>query len=233
MAFPFFFILLSIKSRFTHDIAHRINYFWAWLVTWPVGVRITTRGISKLSQKKAYIYTPNHNSYLDIPVCNLGIPFQFRFMGKAELGKIPLFGYMFSRLHIAVKRENKFDAYKSFILAKEKLDQGRSVLLFPEGTIPDKKNVILGRFKEGAFRLAIENQVPLVPVILLGTQNALPDDGSLLLRPANVMLIIEDPIDTTGMTINDVPALKAKVYEFMERKLRRLKAYENNRKTNR
>lgn len=219
LAFPFFILTLSIRSRFTHDIAHYINKIWGILITFPSGIRIRSENAEKIKKGEVYIFAPNHASYLDIPVCNVGIPISFRFMGKAELVDIPFFGWMFGRLHIAVKRESRKESYNSFHKAREKLKQGVSVLIYPEGTIPDKKSVILGRFKDGAFRLAIENQVPIVPVVMIGTDTALPDDGKLMLRPAKIRVIFEDPIETKGMTIEDVQTLKTKVYDLIHKKL--------------
>ena len=229
IASPLFFITLSFNTRFTHDIAHLINTIWGYLVTYPVGVRITRENAGQLKKDRTYIFASNHASYLDIPVCTIGIPVSFRFMGKAELANIPLFGWMFGRLHIPVNRDSRKDSYNSFHKAKEKLAQGVSVLVYPEATIPDKKSVILGRFKEGAFRMAIEHQLPLVPVILIGTNKALPDDGKFVIRPAKIRVVFGDAIETTGMTIEDVPKLRTRVFDLIHSKLVAEKQNEKNR----
>ncbi|MCB9231863.1 MAG: 1-acyl-sn-glycerol-3-phosphate acyltransferase [Bacteroidia bacterium] len=215
LIFPFFWILLSFKKPWTHNLAHKINAVWGRCITYGALVFTRSYGQRKLDKNTAYVFAPNHSSYLDIPVCNLAIRNQFRFMGKAELNKIPLFGWMFNRLHVAVQRESKIGSYRSFIKAQQKLQEGLSVLIFPEGTIPDKKKVTLGRFKDGAFRLAVENQVPLVPVSIIGTDRALPDDGKLLLHPGKVKVIFHDPIETRGLTLDDVPELKQKVFDLI------------------
>lgn len=213
--FPFHFLLLLINARWAHNLSHRLNQLWGVVILYPTGVWLKSENRKKVDPKGVYIFAPNHSSYLDIPICNVSILTSFRFIGKAELNKLPLFGYMFKRLHIPVNRGSITDSYKSFVAAKEKLQEGTSVLVFPEGTIPDKKKVTLLRFKDGAFRMAIENQVPIVPMTILGADKAFPDDGTLLLYPTRVRVIYHDPIDTSGMTVDDAPALKRQVYAII------------------
>lgn len=212
LIFPFHFLFLLGKARWAHNISHRLNMAWGAVITYPVGVWVVSRNRKKIKKKGVYIFAPNHSSYLDIPICNVSIVNSFRFIGKAELNKVPLFGYMFKRLHIPVNRGSITDSYRSFVGAKQKLEEGTSVLVFPEGTIPDKKRVTLKRFKDGAFRLAIETGIPIVPMTILGAARALPDDGKLLLHPTKVRVIFHDPIETAGMDISEAGELKKRVY---------------------
>ena len=219
LIFPFHFLFLLGKSRLLHNASHFLNKMWGWIIMYPAGVWLNNINRKVVKRGQVYIFAPNHTSYLDIPICNVSIPITFRFMGKAELNSLPLFGYMFKRLHIPVDRGSRSDSYRSFKEAKAKLEEGTSVLIYPEGTIPDKTKVDLLRFKEGAFRLAIETGIPLVPMTVIGGQKALPDDGKYIIHPTRVKVIYHDPIITKGMDVSEAPALKKRVYELMHKTL--------------
>lgn len=219
LIFPFHFIFLLFTAKPFHNASHFLNKMWGWIIMYPVGIWLKNINRKKVPRKGVFIYAPNHTSYLDIPICNVSIRGTFRFMGKAELNSLPLFGYMFKRLHIPVDRGSRSQSYQSFTSAKEVLLKGTSVLIFPEGTIPDKKAVDLLRFKEGAFRLAIETGVPLVPMTVLGAARALPDDGKYLIHPTRVRVIYHDPIETKGMDVSEAGVLRQRVYDLMLRTL--------------
>ncbi len=213
LIFPLHVIFLQFKGKWAHNFSHRLNMVWGWVITFPLGVWLKSEGREKVDRKGTYIFAPNHSSYLDIPICNVSILNSFRFIGKAELNSLPLFGYMFKRLHIPVNRGSVTASYKSFLHAKEVLKSGTSVLLFPEGTIPDKTKVTLLRFKDGAFRMAIESKTPIVPVSIINADRALADNGKWLLRPTRVKVIFHDPIETAHLEMSDAAALKEQVYE--------------------
>lgn len=213
LIFPFHVIFLQFKGKWAHNLSHRLNMAWGWIITFPVGVWLKSEGRKQIDRKGTYIFAPNHSSYLDIPICNVSILNSFRFIGKAELNSLPLFGYMFKRLHIPVNRGSVTASYKSFLHAKEVLKSGTSILLFPEGTIPDKSKVTLLRFKDGAFRMAIESKIPIVPVSIIGADHALADNGKWILRPTRVKVIFHEPIETAHLEMSDVAALKDQVYE--------------------
>lgn len=215
LIFPLHFFLLMTRKRWAHDIAHRLNMVWGWVILYPVGVWVRSERQNRLKRNQTYIFAANHTSYLDIPICNLSIHPSFRFIGKAELNKLPLFGYMFKRLHISVNRGSVTDSFKSFKRARKKLDNGRSILIFPEATIPDKTQVTLKKFKDGAFRMAIEAGVPVVPVTILGADIAMPDNGKLLIYPHRIRVIIHDPIPTLGLELSDAAKLRDQVYDLM------------------
>lgn len=212
MIFPLHFIFLRIQRQWAHNFCHWLNKVWGYVIMYPVGVTVRTEGREHLSRDRIYIFAPNHTSYLDIPICNVSMPVTFRFIGKAELNSTPLFGYMFKRLHIPVNRGSVTESFKSFLHAKKKLADGTSILVFPEGTIPDKARVTLLRFKDGAFRMAIENKVPIVPVTIIGADRALPDNGKFLIHPTRVRVIFHPPIETEDMVVQQAAALKETVY---------------------
>ncbi|MFM2376405.1 MAG: hypothetical protein RLZZ165_1502 [Bacteroidota bacterium] len=212
LIFPLHWLLLKFDKRWTHNLSHRLNTIWGYVTTFPVGVWITSEGKEQLDPKRIYILASNHCSYMDIPVCNITVRTPFRFIGKAELNSVPLFGHMFKRLHIPVNRSSVTESFKSFLHAKQKLNEGVSVLVFPEATIPDKTKVTLLKFKDGAFRLAIEHKVPIVPVTIIGSDRAFPDNGEFLLHPARVHVIFHPPIETDALSIAQVGELNQQVY---------------------
>jgi 1-acyl-sn-glycerol-3-phosphate acyltransferase len=141
-------------------------------------------------------------------------------MGKAELRKIPLFRMFFDRMNIPVNRKSKIDAMRALLRAGSDVDKGISVTLFPEGTI-HHNGPVMGRYKNGPFFIAIEKQVPIVPVTFMDNWRILPDDYQRRVGgPGCARIIVHEPIDTTGMTEDDLETLKQRTYEIIEKPLR-------------
>ena len=210
--FPIYFVVLQFwKQRWALNLTHNLNTLWAFMFTIPGGTWMRADGKKKLDKSKVYIFASNHTSYLDIPACNVGIPNQFRYLAKTELGKIPLFGFMYKRYCILVNRKDPADRRKALGRTQKALDEGTSVLFFPEGTIIKDPNKLLGEFRDGAFRQAIENKLPVVPITILGARDVLPDDKKWLLTPGPIKVKIDDPIDTSNLTMEDVPQLRNQV----------------------
>lgn len=140
-------------------------------------------------------------------------------MGKYELLKIPLFKNFFKYLDIPVNRKSITDAHKAFSQAGKKLDEGLSQVIYPEGTISN--NGKLKPFKNGAFKLAIEKQVPIVPVANLNNWWFLQNGGFFKSngRPGLAHIVVGDPISTTGMTEKNIAELKEKVHTFIQTEL--------------
>ncbi len=137
-------------------------------------------------------------------------------MGKAELRKVPFFRRFFDKMNISVDRKSRMDSHRAFLRAASDIEKGISITLFPEGTI-HHNGPRIGRFKNGPFRLAIQAQVPVVPITFLDNWVLLPDDFLKRVgHPGKSHVIIHDPIPTVGMTENDMEALKAKVYQVMK-----------------
>jgi 1-acyl-sn-glycerol-3-phosphate acyltransferase len=165
------------------------------------------------------VYCPNHFSYLDIPVMAATTPGFFAFVGKKSLEKIPLFGYMFKKLHIPLDRENRKSAYTTAQRAKEAIEENRSIVIFPEGRIDHKVQPGLLPFKDGPFRIAIEKQIPVVPVTIPFNWIILPDDGKYFINPGVIEVIFHEPIPTQGLTMEDIPALRQKTYTVIHNTL--------------
>jgi 1-acyl-sn-glycerol-3-phosphate acyltransferase len=185
---------------------------WARMLLRVSFVRMEVKGLEKIDPQGSYVFVANHLSYMDTPCILATIPVQFRFMAKKGLFSIPFLGYHLSRAgHIAVPRDNPREAIKAMTEAGKMIkERGISVLIFPEGgRAADAK---LQPFKEGAFYIAINSGVPVVPVALEGTEKVLPF-GSGTVSPGRVRLTIGDPIPTEGLTIKDRGKLSAQLHD--------------------
>jgi 1-acyl-sn-glycerol-3-phosphate acyltransferase len=213
LMFPFFYFGL-ITKRF--DFVYKLKRIWSYIIAIGTGV---LPKIIYTSQKyklpKPCIIASNHTSYLDIVFSTFYIDHTAVYMGKYELMKIPLFGYFFKYLDIPVNRKSIKDAHKAFSEASKKIDEGLSQVIYPEGTI--SSNGHLRSFKNGAFKLAIEKQVPIIPVANLNNWHFLQNGGFFKSngRPGRPVIIIGDPINTKGMDEKNIPELKEKVHTFI------------------
>jgi 1-acyl-sn-glycerol-3-phosphate acyltransferase len=140
-------------------------------------------------------------------------------MSKTELLSNPLFSIFLNSVDITVDRTSKISAYRAFKKAEEILKQGRTLIIFPEGKIGDEYPPILHEFKDGPFRLAIELQLPIIPITSLNTWHVLWDSGFKLgTRPGICDVYVHKPIETTGLKIDDTDMLKDKVYNLINNK---------------
>jgi 1-acyl-sn-glycerol-3-phosphate acyltransferase len=214
--YPLFVILLAKKSWYPK--AHALRRVWGSYIFYFGGMECQVEFEEKLTPNKTYIFVPNHSSYLDIPAFTVMMPGYFIFMAKAELLKVPLFRIFFKTIDIPVNRQSAIKAHRSLLEANKRLSEGISIVNFPEGTIPQSAPT-LGRFKEGPFRLAIENEVDLVPITLPDNHLRLPDKGKLEATPGKVRMFVHKPISTKGLLIADANRLKQEVYCIIEAKL--------------
>lgn len=165
------------------------------------------------------IIVANHTSYLDIVLSTLYIDHTAVYMAKAELLKIPLFKYFFVYLDIPVNRKSMTDAHKAFIDAGKKIDEGLSVVIYPEGSISSEGK--LKPFKNGAFKLAIEKQVPIVAAVNLNNWHFLQNGGFFKSygRPGIPKIMVGNVFETQGLTQDNINELKEKVFNFTKQEL--------------
>lgn len=209
-----FRILLYTPRRY--ERAFRLKRAWAWFLQWSCGVPVRLEQRAPLPEAP-YVICCNHSSYLDIIQMYNVIPSYFLFMGKYELLKWPLFNIFFKGMNIAVNRGSHIEAAKAFRKAAQAIDRGTSIALFPEGTIP-AYTPRMKPFKDGAFRLAIEKQVPIVPITFVDHWRLFGEPVELLsrARPGIARAVVHAPIPTKGLTMDDLVALRRKVYEVIE-----------------
>jgi 1-acyl-sn-glycerol-3-phosphate acyltransferase len=172
-------------------------------------IRLRVFGKENIDPKRAYVYAANHLAQVDIITSGSAMPQPMRFLAKAEIKKIPVFGYMTKMLAIMVDRKDKVSREKSVQYMVDELKQGNSLFLYVEGT-RNRTDQPLKEFKDGAFRVAIMAQAPIVVQTLIGTKEVNSPVG-IQLYPGTVEAHFSKPIETTGMTIADVPALKERV----------------------
>lgn len=217
LLYPFF--VLFIQRKQWHRYGHFLNKIWAHVVF--AACLLPTKVESRLKREKgkAYIYCANHSSYMDIPSLCYGLPGHFVFVGKASLAKVPLFGYMFRGLYISVDRESRKSRYNTMIECGKAIDENISIGIFPEGTIPKNGTYHMIPFKEGAFRMAIEKQVPIVPVTIPFNWIILPDDGKVMPRRHLMKMIIHEPIETRGMNLDQIKELSDRTFNIIQEEL--------------
>ena len=213
--YPFFFVLLLREQWF--PLAYKLKRFWAAWILFTPGIRVLVKSEVDLQKLPSpAIYCANHVSYLDIVLSYFLVPSYFVFMAKQELDRLPLFRIFFKRMNILVDRKSKMGSYKAFMQAGEKIDKGHSVFLFPEGSI-SKEAPALRPFKNGCFKLAIDKQIPIIPITFLNNWKILQNGGFFKSngKPGIARVIIHQPIETKNLGEADLLTLKGNVYDII------------------
>jgi 1-acyl-sn-glycerol-3-phosphate acyltransferase len=218
---PAYLIIFNFSSKKKSPfIAHKVSRFWAKFLFTFFFIRIDIKGREYIKPEQAYIFVCNHNSSLDIPLFATACINTFRFLSKIEVTKFPIIGYVVKKLYITVDRKSRADSAKSIERMKSSLtEEGISVVLFPEGHRNTTDKPLLA-FKDGAFRLAIETQLPIAVLTILNTRDFLPSD-KFEMKPGIIRAVWSEPIETKGLTLTDLPALKEKVKDVLLRNLPR------------
>ena len=183
-----------------------------------VGIRFKIEYETAIDWSKPYILCPNHSSILDITALNYLCPQAFTFMGKEELLKNPITRIFFKSVDIPVNRTSKISSFKAYKRASQLLQEGRSVVIFPEGKIDDQYPPILQKFKPGAFRMAINNHIPILPIVIHNAWEIMWDDGKKYgSKPGIIQITILAPIHPDSIEKLDHQAVEATVFEKMNR----------------
>ncbi len=210
-------IFMAIQNKNWHKYGHKVIRLWSYIFFYAIGMPVKKIFNYKPAKDKTYVFVANHFSYLDIAVGMNIIDNYFAYVGKSEVKKIPLFGYMFAKLHIQVDRADKNSRTKSLLRSINAIRAGRSIFIMPEGgiistTIPQMHQP----FKDGPFIMAIENQIEIIPISFLNLYQIQPDK---LIYWGIPRVIFNEPISTKGLTTADIPSLKARVYEVIQPQL--------------
>lgn len=186
-----------------------------WARTFSILNRIPYHiyGRENIRRGQAYIYLSNHTSYLDIPGMCLTVPKQIRPLAKKELLKIPVLGWIIRNATIIVDRSSNESRRRSMDHLKDVLRRGISILIFPEGT-QNRTTEPLQPFYDGAFRIAIEMQQPILPMVILNAGKLMPP-RRVYIEPGTITIKINPEIPTEGLTNADLPALKERVRSEM------------------
>lgn len=193
LLYPIYIFVLNFDSLLEQGF--RLSRFHARLILIFSGIRIKVEGSIPRDDEICYLICPNHTSYLDILMLYAAFPNYFVFLGKKELGRIPLFKLFFKKLNILVDRGSPKAAHQAMLKACDRLEEGTNVVIFPEGTI-SKRAPELRPFKNGAFRIAIQLQMPIVPVTFVDNYKLLEDSFRFKARsrPGLARVVIHDPI---------------------------------------
>ncbi len=198
----------------------RIAHGWADVWLFLIGIYHVRIVEQEIKEHQPYIFVSNHNSYMDIPQLLKAIRKPLRVLGKAETGKIPVFGIIYNAVVVTVLRGSAQNRARSVKILKSVLGKEISIFIAPEGTfnMTDKP---LGSFYDGAFRLAIETQTPIKPLLFLDGIDRMHWRSVFTLTPGKLKTVYLEEISPEGYTAEQ---LKQKVYELMEKKLVEYKA---------
>lgn len=206
--FPF--ILATILSEKTYPLFFKIARIWSKIILFGMGFNYSIEGDDVFEDGKSYMLVANHTSMTDIMLMLIAVKnHPFVFVGKKELAKIPIFGFIYKRVCILVDRSSSKSRYQVFERAQKRIHQGLSICIFPEGGVPEE-HIVLDDFKDGAFRIAIEHQLPIVPMVFFDNKKRFSYtffSGS----PGKMRAKIYPVIETKGKTLEDRNAIKLQV----------------------
>ena len=211
-----FVIFASLFGKFKGGNAvMKIAHGWAdvWLLL--IGIYHKRIVEQELKEQQPYIFVSNHNSYMDIPQMLKAIRRPLRILGKAEMGKVPVFGIIYNACVVPVLRGSAEARAKSVLMLKSVLNKEISIYIAPEGTF-NMTNKPLIDFYDGAFRLAIETQTTIKPILFLDGVRRMNWRSVFAMTPGNMRTVYLEEISPVGYTVDQ---LKQKVYELMEQKL--------------
>ena len=203
--------LFDRRGYFAHGCARA----WSWLILKTTGVRVRLEGLERIKPATTYVFVSNHQSIYDTPVVFASLPYQLRIIAKMSLAKFPVLGWHLRRgghLFVDRRRPDRAGILKRW---RALVSEGLSLIIFAEGTRSGDGHV--ARFKAGSFLLAIEAGLPIVPLAIIGTRRVMPK-GRLRTEPADVTLIVHDPIQPPAIespTVQDAKALADRVHTIV------------------
>jgi len=200
-------LIVSILSEKTYPQFFIIARLWAKIILFGMGLPYRITRDQQMEKGKSYMLVANHTSMSDIMLMLVVSKNPFVFVGKKELVKIPIFGFFYKRTCILVDRNSSKSRFEVFQRAQKRLSQGLSICIFPEGGVPDDESVLLDEFKDGAFRLAIEHQIPIVPMSFYDNKKRFSFNFFSGV-PGLLRAKVHPFVDTTGLTMEDKSDLK-------------------------
>jgi 1-acyl-sn-glycerol-3-phosphate acyltransferase len=214
-------LFISILREQWYPFFFRLARIWGRLVLSGMGFRIKVNRDEQIEKAKSYMFIANHTSMTDIMLMLAIVKNPFVFVGKKELAKIPVFGFFYKRTCIMVDRSSSKSRMAVYNRAQKRLKQGLSICIFPEGGVPEDESVTLAQFKDGAFKLALEHQIPIVPMVFFDNKKRFSYtffSGSPGLMRVKVYRFIKttayDPDDK-----NSIKTLRDRSYELIHQSL--------------
>lgn len=208
----FVFALFPLKVQLTQlNLTHR---FWAHLWLTLIGIRIRVYRTQD-SPRTTSVLVMNHNSVMDLPTSYYAVHHRFKTLGKKSVNRVPVLGQIIALSAVSVDRKDAESRKRSMEKMKATIRKGVSILIYPEGT-QNRTGETLAPFYAGAFRLAIETGVPVVPIVLLGTKQVMPQSHILKLRPGKIQVHYLPPILPRADEPGEEDRLKNLVYDSMK-----------------
>ena len=221
--FPFMLVASLFGRVKGGNMIYRLCMLWGDIWFFLIFIYHRNYYEQTLDKNKQYIFVGNHISFLDAPLIVKTIRRPIRALGKTEVGKVPVFGFIYKYAVVRVDRSSADNRAKSVRNMKSILKKGISIVVFPEGTFNMTPNPLKG-FYDGAFRVAIEAQMPIKPFVSLDSYDRMHYRSLFSLTPGKNRAVFLEEVPVAGLTQQDLPALKQKVYDLMDRKLREYKA---------
>ena len=221
--FPFMLVASLFGRVKGGNMIYRLCMLWGDIWFFLIFIYHRNYYEQTLDKNKQYIFVGNHISFLDAPLIVKTIRRPIRALGKTEVGKVPVFGFIYKYAVVRVDRSSADNRAKSVRNMKSILKRGISIVVFPEGTFNMTPNPLKG-FYDGAFRVAIEAQMPIKPFVSLDSYDRMHYRSLFSLTPGKNRAVFLEEVPVAGLTQQDLPALKQKVYDLMDRKLREYKA---------
>ncbi|MGS2725640.1 lysophospholipid acyltransferase family protein [Psychroserpens sp. BH13MA-6] len=206
-------LVISILKESWYPFFFRLARLWARFILFGMGFRVKIQREQSPQPDKSYMFIANHTSMADIMLMLVTVKNPFVFVGKKELAKIPLFGFFYKRTSILVDRSSAKSRQAVFLRAQRRLKQGMSICIFPEGGVPDE-HIILDDFKDGAFRMAINHQIPIVPITFMDNKKRFSYtffSGG----PGPMRVKVHTFIPTKDLTIEDTKSINAKAHQLL------------------
>ena len=221
MALPilvmFPFLVISILKENWYPYFFKMARIWARFILIFMGFKVKVTRDEITNRDESYMFVANHTSMADIMLMLVAVKNPFVFVGKAELAKIPIFGFFYKRTAILVDRDSPKSRQAVFLRAQKRLDQGLSICIFPEGLVPEE-HIDLAEFKDGAFRLAINHNIPIVPLTFADNKKRFSYtffSGS----PGKMRAKMHTFIPTKDLEKKDTKALNAETHEVISKQL--------------
>lgn len=214
--FPVLIVVTSTESLY--PVFFKIARAWGKTILFVMGFKVAFVQKQTIEKDKSYMFCPNHTSMIDIMVMLSVTNKPFVFVGKKELARIPIFGFFYKRTCILVDRNSSKSRKAVFDEARRRLSDGLSVCIFPEGLVPSDESIILSEFKNGAFRLAIEHQIPIVPLTFYDCKKRF-SYTFFSGNPGKLRVKIHDFIDTEGLTLKSNNSIKKQIFDILYKEL--------------
>lgn len=203
------FLIISLLREEWYPSFFKLARFWAKFILFGMGFYYKIEAEQEIIPGKSYMFIANHTSMTDIMLMLVSVKNPFVFVGKKELVKIPIFGFFYKRAAILVDRDSPKSRLAVYGRAQKRIQQGLSICIFPEGKVPDDESIVLDEFKGGAFNLAIDHHLPIVPLTFLDNKKRYSYtffSGS----PGIMRVVISSFIETKDLAHEDKKKLKEK-----------------------